>query len=225
MLETATLVGLLLALAGPPLIALLGSRPASGPPSLPGLLLGQALLAGLAAAVVAIVLLWEGQPLRSIGLKPPGWSTVAWGVGMAAFFILLLGPLLLRLPGWLGLGGFAPTLARLASLPLWYLLLAVLVGGVAEEVLYRGYALDRLGILLGSPWLAGLVVVLLFGFAHVPLWGIGPALTMTISGAALTLFFLWHGDLLANIIAHVTTDFAGIVLHPLLQALKRRTET
>ena len=223
MLETATLVGLLLALAGPPLIALIGNRPASGSPALPGLLLGQALLVGLAAAVVAIVLLWEGQPLSSIGLQPPGWSTLAWGAGMAAFFILLLGPLLLRLPGWLGLGGFAPTLARLASLPLWYLLLAVLIGGVAEEILYRGYALDRLGSLLGSPWLAGLAVVLLFGLAHIPLWGVGPALTTTISGAALTLFFLWQGDLLANIIAHVVTDFAGIVLPPLLQALRRRT--
>ena len=153
--------------AGPPLIALLGSRPASAPPSLPS---------------------------------------------------LLLGPLLLRLPGWLGLGGFAPTLARLASLPLWYLLLAVLVGGVAEEILYHGYALDRLGILLGSPWFAGLMVVLLFGLGHIPLWGIGQALTTTISGAALTLFFLWHGDLLANIIAHVATDFAGIVLRRLIRA-------
>ncbi len=137
MVEAATLVGLLLALAGPSLIALLGR----GSYTLGSLLLGQALLAGLAAAVIAIVLLWEEQPLSSIGLRPPGWSTLAWGAGMAAFFILLLGPLLLRLPGWLGLAGFAPTLARLSSLPLWYLVLAVLVGGVAEEILYRGYAL------------------------------------------------------------------------------------
>ncbi len=76
--------------------------------------------------------------------------------------------------------------------------------------------------MLGSPWLAGFMVVLLFGLAHIPLWGSGPALTTTISGAALTLFFLWHGDLLANIVAHVATDFAGIVLHPLLRALKRQ---
>ena len=219
MIVPATLVGLLLALAGPPLIARLGR----GSRTLASLLVGQALLAGLAAAVVAVVLVWEEQPLSSIGLQPPGWSTLAWGAGMAAFFILLLGPLLLRLPGWLGLTGFAPTLARLGSLPLWYLILAVLVGGIAEEILYRGYALDRLGVLLGSPWLAGLIVVLLFGLAHIPLWGIGPALTTTISGAALTLFFLWHGDLLANIAAHVATDFVGIVLHPLLRALKRQT--
>ncbi len=218
MVEAATLVGLLLALAGPSLIALLGR----GSYTLGSLLLGQALLAGLAAAVIAIVLLWEEQPLSSIGLRPPGWSTLAWGAGMAAFFILLLGPLLLRLPGWLGLAGFAPTLARLSSLPLWYLVLAVLVGGVVEEILYRGYALERLGVLLGSPWLAGLIVVLLFGLAHIPLWGIGPALTTTISGGALTLFFLWHGDLLANIVAHVAPDFAGLVLHPLLRALKRQ---
>ena len=215
MVTPATLVGLLLALAGPPFIARLGR----GSHTLGSLLLGQALLVSLTAAVVTIVLLWEGRPLSSIGLQAPGWSTLAWGAGMAAVFILLLGPLLLRLPGWLGLAGFAPTLTRLASLPLWYLLLAVIIGGVAEEILYRGYALDRLGVLLGSPWLAGLIVVLLFGLAHIPLWGIGPALTTTISGAALTLFFLWHGDLLANIVAHVATDFAGIVLQPLMQAL------
>ena len=90
-----------------------------------------------------------------------------------------------------------------------------------EEVLYRGFALDHLARLSGSDWMAAALVVAAFGLAHVPLWGWAPALTTAISGAALTLFYLWHRDLAANIAAHVATDFVGIVL-PALAAKPRR---
>ena len=62
--------------------------------------------------------------------------------------------------------------------------------------------------------------VLVFGFAHVPMWGWEPSLTTVVSGGVLTLFYLWNRDLNANIIAHVAIDFVGIVLPLLLTKAK-----
>ncbi len=175
-------------------------------------------------AIMLIVLVWEGAPLSSLGLRPVGLSTFAWAAGIAALFIFLLGPVILRIPEWLGRPGFDRPLADLQKLPVWYLLLAVLVGGSVEELLYRGFAIERLAHIIGSDWLAAVVVTAMFGLGHVPLWGWTPALTTMIPGAVLTIFYLWHRDITANILAHVATDFVGIVL-PMLLAKKRGTES
>lgn len=222
MTETAMMVGVLISLLGPAMIALYGVRLAARPGSLKTLLICQAMLMSLVGVIILIVLVVEDRSLSSLGLHKPDADTFLWALGMSGFLIGVLGPILLRLPAWLGLPGFERTLVDLSRLPVGYLALAVIVGGIGEEILYRGYALERLSALLGNAWLAGALVVALFAAAHGPLWGVGPALTTMLSGAVLTVFFLWHGDLVANILAHVATDFVGIVLRPLLLAIRRR---
>jgi len=69
--------------------------------------------------------------------------------------------------------------------------------------LYRGYAVERLVSVMDNYWLAGLVAVIAFGLAHIPFWGIGPALGADLPfGLVMTLFYLWRRDLIANCIAH-----------------------
>ena len=131
---------------------------------------------------------------------------------MAGFFIFAFSPVAFWLMHHLCLSGFEVGLAKLAPLPLWYLVLAVVIGGTVEEILYRGYAVDRLAALSGSYWIAGIVAVAAFGVAHVPMWGWGASLTTFFSGGLATLFYLWRRDLAALIIAHVVTDFVGIVV-------------
>ena len=213
--------GLLAALCGPPVVALYGTRWAARPGSLATGLACQAALLGLLALVLTIALVWVADPPSALGLAPPGLSTLAWAAAMTAVFVFALGPLLLRVPGWLGRPGFEGPLRQLQTLPVWYLVLAVLVGGSVEEVLYRGFALDHLARLTGSDALAATLVVVAFGAAHLPLWGWAPALTTAVSGAVLTLFYLWHRDLAANVAAHMATDFVGIVL-PALTAKSQR---
>jgi membrane protease YdiL (CAAX protease family) len=112
----------------------------------------------------------------------------------------------------LGLKGFEDGLAKLTAQPIWYLMLAVAIGGVVEEGLYRGYATERLSWLTGSYWIGCGLALVAFGLAHVPLWGWVPAMTTMVSGGLLTLLYLWTGDLLAAIVAHIATDSIGIIL-------------
>ena len=206
--------GLLLAMLGPLVIAVTSETPASSPNRLRVFLFAQAGLAGVVALVLSLVLFWERNSLSSIGLKPVNLSSIAWGSALAAFFIYILPPIETRIRRMLRLGGFEKGLTKLRELPVWSVALAIALGGAAEEILYRGYAVERIGALTGSLWLAGAIPVIVFAAAHLPMWGRGPALSALISGAIVTGFYLWQRDLTACIFAHLLTDFTGILISP-----------
>jgi membrane protease YdiL (CAAX protease family) len=96
---------------------------------------------------------------------------------LAGFFVYIFSPVAIWLLNRFKLTGFDTGLAKLTELPQWYRLLAVVIGGIVEEVLYQGYAVEQLSSLAGSYWIGGSLAVLAFGLAHVPLWGWSPALT------------------------------------------------
>jgi membrane protease YdiL (CAAX protease family) len=101
------------------------------------------------------------------------------------------------------------------STSLWVTLLVVIRAGVAEEVFYRGYAIERLESLTGSRWVAILLPLVCFAGFHFRqgLPGIFLALAL---GAILTGLYLWKRNLAANIVAHFLIDFGPNVLLPLL---------
>ena len=95
----------------------------------------------------------EGLTPRALGLRPLHASALVGGGLLTAFFVRVYGPAVYALLRRLRLAGFEGGLAKLEGLPFWYLCLAVLIGGAAEEILYRGYAIASLESLSGSPWL------------------------------------------------------------------------
>jgi uncharacterized protein len=216
MKKLPALLGLLLAFGGPPLVAVYGTLFARDPFALSTNLVCQLALVALVVAILVIAFIWEGLSPESLGLRRPGLPTLIWALALTAVSVVLLGPLMVRLPGWHGLNGYDKTLGELARLPVWYLIPAVFVGGTVEEVLYRGFAIEHLAWLSGSYAFAGVASTLFFGLAHIPVWGWGPALATTIAGGVFTVAYLWRRDLGALIIAHVASDFAGLVVGPLL---------
>ncbi|NJM96843.1 MAG: CPBP family intramembrane metalloprotease [Phormidesmis sp. RL_2_1] len=212
MSSLSTIIGLCFALGGPALLARFGNHFSSNLESLVSKLLQQIALAMLFVIILGIVVFGEQQSLSSIGLHSLRWQSILWGLIFAGFLIFIYSPLLVWSMTKLGLAGFEKGLAKLESLPFWYLALAVVIGGVVEEVLYRGYATERLSLLTGSCWIGCALSLTAFGLAHVPLWGWVPASTTVLSGYLLTLFYWSTGDLLTAIVAHIATDFAGIII-------------
>jgi len=208
--------GLAIALFGPLFVAIASERSARVPNRLGGLLLAQAGLVAIVGAVLAVVFFWERNPASSIGLKSLTLQSLAWGFALAVFFTYAFSPVAYWALRRLRLRGFDKGLSQLQGLPVWYLVLAVVIGGSAEEILYRGFAIERITTLTGSLWLAGVIAVVVFAVAHVPMWGWGPALATLVPGAILTLFYMWQRDLAACIVAHVVADLAGIVVGPRL---------
>ena len=164
----------------------------------------QAALLVLAATALAGSL-WVADP-ESLGLAMPSWTTPLLAIGLAAFFIFVWGPLL----GLLAPNLFDRGLARLAALGRKRILIAVLVGGFAEEILYRVVGFGLLAAMTGAPVAAAAVSIVAYALAHWPLWGGMAALSFVPPAAILTAAYYWTGDLTALIFAHVVTDVLGL---------------
>jgi uncharacterized protein len=162
------------------------------------------------AALIAIVVSWERQPLASIGLRPMRWWTIPAGVLAGVASVFLTGVLVSSL----GLSSDTQFATYLQSLPFITRLLLVVTAGVFEETLYRGYAIERLTMLWGSKWAAGAVTLIFFTLAHIPAVGIAGLLPVCIVSVFVTLLYLWRRDLILNMIAHATVDAIGLLLAP-----------
>lgn len=200
-----TAVGLAVALGGPPLIAAMSPRGVDDGPNLAALVSLQLVFCGLAALILFIVRRCERLPMASIGLRRPSWST-----GVTALLLFLVGFLLLPVvtdplvKAW-GQQGANGGGAELAALPGWFRVVVGATGGVVEETLYRGYAVERLATLTGRRWVGAALATLAFAAAHIPAWGVGFALAADLpAGIILVLVYLWRRDLVANMLAHST---------------------
>ena len=76
----APLAGLAIAWGGTALLISPAARVLGDPVRLETALPVQAILWALAAAVLAIVLFWEKQPLASVWLKPFQWGSIGWAL-------------------------------------------------------------------------------------------------------------------------------------------------
>ena len=196
-----------MALAGPLLIALGCAQLDASPVAVN--LIGQAGLVLLAVGTLAIArrerLGWD-----ALGLRRPDVITLVGGVALALVYMYVATPVVTAILHAAG-SGFGDGLAQVARLPLWNRVLAVLIGGVVEELLFRGYAIARLSAWTRRPWLAGILATVAFALAHVPLWGPAASLALIIPGAVGTAAYLWRRDLPMLMIAHVVTDGAGLL--------------
>jgi uncharacterized protein len=167
----------------------------------------------LVALLLWIVRVGERMPLASIGLKrQPVFSAVLWTLAvMVAFAAVLFGCLGVVLPA-LGLSygsGGGPA----AAVPVT--LVVVTRAGLAEEVFYRGYAIERIEALTGNRWVAALIPLILFASFHYS-QGVAGVIIALMIGAVATAVYLWKRNLTILIAAHFLLDFIPNVLLPLL---------
>ncbi len=157
------------------------------------------------------VLRIERRPLLSLGLKKPDRRTVAWAVvgavaavaGMALVYIVVFPAV--GLPAQEQLGA-------LQGLPLWLLVGIVTRAAVFEELYYRGLAIERIAELTGRRWLAVLVSLLMFTYAHLDYWGWEHLMVAGWGGLVLTALYLFRRDLAAAMLAHWLIDCVGFLL-------------
>jgi membrane protease YdiL (CAAX protease family) len=153
----------------------------------------------------------RGERLRfdSVGLGGVRWwKSLAWG-GVLTVALILAGTVadVIAILSHYQLNEFARQFARL---PVWLLALTCIRGGVAEELFYRGYAIERLNALGLNRFWAAAIPVLIFSLGH---WNTGWAnvLNALLLGVVLSLFYIWRRDLVANMIGHCLVDFISVV--------------
>lgn len=183
---------------------------------------------GCCLTVLAWVLLWEQRPLASIGLV---WNNyLAWLIGAALGVTVLASSVLSVIQASKGGKAALPAdseagLTRLLAMPGWFRWAVVITAGVTEEILFRGYPIERLTELTGQLWLAALIPLIVFTLAHLSGWSLGHLVGVLFGGGLLTGLYLWQRDLIACMIAHTLIDALIIFLPALLKKLAARQPT
>jgi hypothetical protein len=77
---------------------------------------------------------------------------------LTAFFVLVVGPIAYWVLARAGSQGFGAGIEAVNQLPTGYLMLTIAIVASAEELLYRGYAIERLSDLTGSYVFASMVL-------------------------------------------------------------------
>lgn len=166
-------------------------------------------------ACAAVILLWlrfaERLPFRSIGFRRPTWKTFVFGF---VAFVMLIAILVLEyavLVPMLHIQSDRTEAVRQSILntPLWYRIVSVLRAAVVEEILFRGYLIEKVQQLTGSTVLAVVVSVAAFSYAHLAGWGVVHLIPVAAGGLVLAMLYVWRRDLPSNILAHFLVDGAG----------------
>lgn len=162
--------------------------------------------------VLAFVVLVEQRPLRSIGFRWPSWKTLLSGVVAGIVMVVGIGLIVGYLFPLLHLTFNVGANAKLLALPFWQRFVVVVTAAVGEEVLFRGYPIERIQELTGSRWLAGVVSFAAFTYAHLAFWGWPQLVIAGFGGLVLTVLYIWRRNLPGNMLAHFIADGAGLLL-------------
>jgi membrane protease YdiL (CAAX protease family) len=176
---------------------------------------GEALWWLAVAVILSYVVFVERRSLASIGLRRPGlWDMlcgVLCGVALIAGIVFIYGvvfPLFhLRMN--------AATLAGIMHTPLWFRVALVTRAAVMEEIVFRGYPIERFQAWTGSRMVAALISVVAFTYAHLAAWGAAQLIVAGYGGVVLAVLYLWRRNLWANMLAHWIADGSGFIFfHP-----------
>lgn len=178
-------------------------------------------LGGEWLALLLLLGLWlphvEHQGPGSIGVTGFRWSYVWMGAGAyVVTFAVLAGVQYLQLAaGQETIRALQPTLATYP----WPVLIALFITGTAlEEVVYRGYLIERLIFLTGSRWLAGLVSWAAFTLVHLRFFGFGATVDVAVLSAALVILYMRTRSLWPAMVFHGINDAFGFLLAPVLRS-------
>lgn len=164
------------------------------------------------AVLIAYVLVIERRPLTSVGFRRFG--VVSGMAAVVAGILLVVGIVVIYsfVFPLLHLKMNAGEMGKLLSTPFWYRFALVTRAAVAEELLFRGYPIERITELTGRRWLAAVISWAAFTYAHLSSWGGAQLVVAGYGGVILTVLYLWRRNLWVNMIAHWIGDGAGFLL-------------
>ena len=165
--------------------------------------------------LVTLVLLFvrylERRPLTSIGFRKPGiWNIL---IGIASGLVILAGLVFIYYVVFPALHvSEDQQMSQLVATPYWWRFITVVRAAVAEEIFFRGYAIERLQELTGSVKFAGAFSCIVFAVEHVGFWNWSHILIAGFAGIILTVLYIWRRNLWVNMIAHFVVDGAAFLL-------------
>ena len=176
-------------------------------------LVGFGVFWGLAFAVLVFTRKFENLPLSSIGWNSLSWKSALLAIGFGILLSALV-PVLTLLVSAIFPPSNSGTVTQVVSIyPWWILLLSVITAGITEEVLFRGYPLERLLDATGNKWISGIVSLIFFAAVHSTGWNVTHIVGVVIPlGIILTGLYFWKRNLSFVMIVHVVIDLPLVIM-------------
>jgi membrane protease YdiL (CAAX protease family) len=169
-------------------------------------------------AFALVLLLWlrfvEHLPFASIGLRKPTGKTIGFGILAGVVLIAIMIVQFAVIIPLFHLSAAQSTAVRAALLhrSLGYRFALVLRAAIVEEILFRGYLIEKIRQLTGSVTLAVIVSVAAFTYAHLSGWGPVHLIPVCAGGIVFALLYVWRRDLPCNMIGHFIVDGIGFLV-------------
>jgi len=166
-------------------------------------------------AVALIVIFWERLPFfASVGFRRPGWRDA-----LAVVIMLCLMAIAIVAAAFVfhARGAVFSTAdpRKILQLPLVLRVSIVLTAGICEEILFRGYAIERVTALTGKVWIGAVAAIVLFTLGHVPRYGFSVGLFgVAVIALLLTLLYVRRRNLWPCIAAHCVIDGLPLIVAP-----------
>jgi len=171
------------------------------------------------SALLVLVWAWRSRtPWREIGLaRPESWGrTLAVGLAFGCLFKLVMKTVVMPLLGAPAINhAFHFLVGNTAALP--EMIYVVIIGAAfGEEILFRGYAFERLGKLFGSSAGAKTLIVSItaawFGWEHYALQGLAGVEQAAIVGVVFGTIFALTRRIWMLIVAHAAFDLTAVAI-------------
>src|ERR1700683_5047607 len=163
------------------------------------------------AVLAAIAFALQRLRPRFFRLRRLGWLELVFAI--AGLFTALV------LSGVVSRFVTAPKfdLQQIASVPLAVRICLVATAAICEEFIFRGFAIEEIGVLTGSRWIGAVLSLVLFALGHVGVYGFSTALLIPASvGLVLTLLYMFRNNLLVCMLVHGGMDGLFLILIPAL---------
>ncbi len=153
-------------------------------------------------------------------LESVGFGTFKWRHLWAGVLTFILATVALTASGMILEANYLEPIRSLQPVLKTYSTFALfglfLTGTILEEIFYRGYLIERLGLLSGRRWLAGIISWLAFTLVHLPFFGVGPTIDVSILSAALVILYLKEKSIWPCIVAHGINNMLSYLIFPVL---------
>ncbi|MEM4290456.1 MAG: CPBP family intramembrane glutamic endopeptidase, partial [Nitrososphaerota archaeon] len=93
----------------------------------------------------------------------------------------------------------------MARVPIALRIAVVITAGITEEILFRGYPIERLNSLTGRLGLSALIAYVVFVLPHIPFWGLGGTIQIGV-WSIVTILYIKRRNLPACILMHILND-------------------
>ena len=161
----------------------------------------------LAGILVFIVVRGENRPLATIGLKKITVKEFLLAVVLGILLSLTVPVLLMLVSQIIPEAQEGNIAAATENVPAILLLLGVLTAGITEEILYRGYPIERVTEITGNKWVAFFISAIAFVLPHFVSWNLTHVVAVVVPlGFTLSALYIWKRNLIFNIIVHILID-------------------